>query len=84
MKGISRRQFGVSTAAVAAAAMGGLSVPEVAPAEVQAAPRSFSKGFVWGCATASYQIEGAAYTAEQQLQGNCQYIRKEVRAAYGG
>ena len=59
MKGISRRQFGVSTAAVAAAAMGGLSVPKVAPAEVQAAPRSFSKGFVWGCATASYQIEGA-------------------------
>ena len=59
MKAISRRQFGASTAAIAAAAMGGLSLPEVAPAEVEAAQRSFPKDFVWGCATAAYQIEGA-------------------------
>ena len=59
MNRISRRRFGVSTAAVAAAAMGSLSVPEVAQPEVRTASRSFPRDFVWGCATAAYQTEGA-------------------------
>lgn len=60
-EGITRRQFGISAAA--AAATGGLSLPGVAksegPGAGQAAGRGFPKGFVWGCATAAYQCEGA-------------------------
>ncbi len=60
MKGISRRQFGLSTVAAAAAVTSGVSLPTVASAEKQAPLRSFPEGFVWGCATAAYQVEGAA------------------------
>jgi beta-glucosidase len=58
----TRRDFGKMAATVAAAS----ALPEVkseaeAPAGVAAmGDRSFPKGFLWGSATASYQVEGAA------------------------
>jgi beta-glucosidase len=57
MKGMTRRQFG-KTAAVAAA-LSRASLPEVSVAQPSLTDRRFPQGFVWGCATAAYQIEGA-------------------------
>ncbi len=60
MKNLSRRQFGkVVTAAVAAASTGTL-LPRFAFGEPMPAPLAYPKGFLWGCATAAYQIEGGA------------------------
>ncbi len=56
MKNITRRDFGKSVAAAAAAA----ALPKFAIGQSMAAPRQFPQGFLWGCATAAYQIEGAA------------------------
>ncbi len=59
---LSRRYFGKLAAAVAA----GAALPTGAVAAEPAAPvmadagRSFPKAFLWGSATASYQVEGAA------------------------
>jgi beta-glucosidase len=57
---ISRRQFGKGVAAAAAATYVGISLPEFAFGEPRPTRLEYSKGFLWGCATASYQIEGGA------------------------
>src|SRR4051812_5434128 len=54
MTPISRRRIGKGIGALAA----GLAADRV-PALAASADLAFPKGFVWGCATAAYQIEGA-------------------------
>jgi beta-glucosidase len=58
MKEITRRQFGKTVAG--SAALAGVSLPELTFGQPSAGGRQFPQGFVWGCATASYQVEGAA------------------------
>jgi beta-glucosidase len=57
MKNFTRRQFGKTVAGTAAAAFASSSLP-FAFAQTPAALQ-FPANFLWGCATASYQIEGA-------------------------
>src|SRR5579859_6010458 len=56
MKNLTRRQFGQGVAAAAAT----LALPKFAVGQGHAASRQFPQGFLWGCATAAYQIEGGA------------------------
>jgi beta-glucosidase len=57
MKKITRREFGISTAAAAAAIA---ALPKFAFGQIQLSSLPYPKGFLWGCATAAYQVEGAA------------------------
>jgi beta-glucosidase len=67
MRELTRRRFGQ---AVASSAVAGISLPfsralaagaQTAPAAAPGPhPLQFPAGFVWGCATAAYQVEGAA------------------------
>jgi beta-glucosidase len=56
MKSFTRRQFGKGVAASTIAASAGLSLPKLALGETF----NYPKGFLWGCATAAYQVEGGA------------------------
>jgi beta-glucosidase len=59
MTKITRRQFG--KVAAATTALAGVSLPEFSFAESKAENRQFPPGFLWGCATAAYQIEGGVH-----------------------
>jgi len=61
MKTLTRRRFTQTIAATAATAFASASLPRVALAQLSnAALLRFPADFKWGCATASYQIEGGA------------------------
>jgi len=61
MNTLSRRQFARTIAATAATTLASASLPRIALAQMSnAALLRFPAGFKWGCATASYQTEGAA------------------------
>src|SRR5882672_9710192 len=66
LKGLTRRGcLGVSAAATAVAATGSVATPargagKIGKGKGDDKDAPFPKGFVWGAATAAYQIEGAA------------------------
>jgi beta-glucosidase len=60
MNTLTRRQFTRTIAATAATTLASASLPRIALAQMSnASLLRFPAGFKWGCATASYQIEGA-------------------------
>src|ERR1700688_273467 len=60
MKTVTRRRFGKTLAGTAAAAFASASLRKIAWAQTPApAALHFPHNFMWGCATASYQVEGA-------------------------
>src|SRR5271166_991986 len=60
MKNLTRRRFGKTLAGTAAAAFASSSLSRIALAQIaKAGLLQFPPNFVWGCSTASYQIEGA-------------------------
>jgi beta-glucosidase len=60
MKTLTRRRFGKTLAGTAAAALASASLPRMALAQMaKASLLQFPSNFLWGCATAAYQIEGA-------------------------
>ncbi|MGA2413434.1 MAG: GH1 family beta-glucosidase [Candidatus Sulfotelmatobacter sp.] len=61
MENLTRRRFGQTLAATAATAAAGASLPRMAFAQMaKAGLLQFPPNFLWGCATAAYQVEGAA------------------------
>jgi beta-glucosidase len=56
---LTRRRFAQTVAASAATAFASASLPRFAFAQMPKADLQFPPGFKWGCATASYQSEGA-------------------------
>ncbi len=56
MRNLTRREFGQGVAATAAT----LALPHYALSQLHPVSRQFPQGFLWGCATAAYQIEGGA------------------------
>jgi beta-glucosidase len=60
MKNLTRRRFGRTLAGTVATAFASASLPRIAFAQIATpAVLRFPDHFLWGCATASYQIEGA-------------------------
>src|SRR6266481_2860716 len=60
MKNLTRRRFGMTVAGAAAASFASSFFPRIAFAQTPAARLlQFPANFLWGCATASYQVEGA-------------------------
>jgi beta-glucosidase len=60
MKDLTRRRFVKTVAGTAVAVAASPSLPRIAFAQMpKASELQFPKGFLWGCATASYQVEGA-------------------------
>ena len=64
MKAFTRREFGKSIAA-AAVAYGGMSFQKSAFSKPRAESLNYPKRFLWGSATAAYQIEGGAQDDER-------------------
>jgi beta-glucosidase len=60
MKAITRRQFAKTVAAAAATTYAGVALPKFALGQPHAESLNYPKGFLWGCATAAYQVEGGA------------------------
>ena len=60
MSTMTRRQFGKKAAAAASAAYAGIALPRFSFGEARPARIEYPKGFLWGCATAAYQVEGGA------------------------
>ncbi|MGH9605618.1 MAG: GH1 family beta-glucosidase [Terracidiphilus sp.] len=57
MMKFTRRQFGKAVAA--AAALTGVSLPQSSFGQAPSGGLQYPEGFLWGCATSSYQTEGA-------------------------